>query len=386
MSNRLKLIIVSLLVVVGLILSSGAGCILTEESVPTTETVPTTDSHLDAVKEAWDIISHNYVDQSKIDDNALSQAAIKGMLEALNDPYTAYFAPETYQVFLKSLAGKFDGIGATVGIRDKQIMITAPLPNSPADRAGIRAGDIILGVNGESTEGLSLEEVVLRIRGPKGTPVRVTIRHQGETTPIELEIIRAEIDLPSVNFEMRDGIAYIRILYFSDRTPGELSPVIERLGPESATGIILDLRSNTGGPLAAGVNVASLFLKEGVVLYMVDKEGKETTYPVKRGTVNTALPLVVLTDNYTASCGEVLAGAIQDHKRGVLAGMKTYGKGSVNILYQLPDGSALLLTTARWLTPNRRLIEGQGIEPDYALTLEDEAAVQWAINYLKGKK
>jgi carboxyl-terminal processing protease len=382
----LKLIIVSLLVIVGLILSSGAGCILTEESVPTTETVPTTDSHLDAVKEAWDTIFRDYVDQSKIDANALSQAAIKGMVEALNDPYTAYFAPETYQVFLKSLAGKFEGIGATVGVRDKQIMITAPLPNSPADRAGIRAGDIILGVNGESTEGLSLEEVVLRIRGPKGTPVRVTIQHQGETTPIELEIIRAEIDLPSVSFEMQDGMAYIRILYFSDRTPGELSPVIERLGSEGATGIILDLRGNTGGPLAAGVNVASLFLKEGVVLYVVDKEGKETTYPVKRGTVNTDLPLVVLTDNYTASCSEVLAGAIQDYKRGIVAGTKTYGKGSVNILYQLPDGSALYLTIARWLTPNRRLIEGQGIEPDYALTLEDEAAVQWAINYLKGKK
>lgn len=380
MSKRLRLIIVSLLVTVTLVLFFGAGCILTQE------TVPTTDSHLDVVKEAWDTIFRDYVDQSKIDANALSQAAIKGMVEALNDPYTAYFAPETYKVFLESLAGKFEGIGATVGVRDKQIMITAPIPNSPADRAGIRAGDIVLGVNGESTEGLSLEEVVLRIRGPKGTPVRVTIQHQGETTPIELEIIRAEIDLPTVSFEMRDGMAYIGILYFSDCTPSELSPVIERLGSEGATGIILDLRGNTGGPLAAGVNVASLFLKEGVVLYVVDKEGKETTYPVERSTVSTDLPMVVLTDNYTASCSEVLAGAIQDHERGIVAGTKTYGKGSVNILYQLPDGSALYLTIARWLTPNRRLIEGQGIEPDYYLNLEGDEAIQWAINYLKGKK
>jgi carboxyl-terminal processing protease len=265
-------------------------------------------------------------------------------------------------------------------------MIIAPIPNSPADKAGIRAGDIILGVNGESTEGLSLEEVVLHIRGPKGTSVRLTIQHQGETTPVELEIVRAEIELPSVSFEMRGDIAYIRIYYFSDRTDSELSPVLERLKQEGATGIVLDLRTNPGGLLGSVVDVASHFLKEGVVVYVVDNEGKETSSPVKRTSVTTDLPLVVLTDNFSASGSEVLAGAIQDYKRGIVAGTRTYGKGSVNTLRELQDGSGISITIARWLTPNRRLIEGKGIEPDHELKLEGDEAIQWAIDYLKGKK
>ncbi len=380
MSKRMKIILISLLVTLGLVLSFGAGCILTQE------TVPSTDSHLDVVKQAWDIIFGDYVDQSRLDAAKLSQAAIKGMTEALNDPYTAYLDPETYQNFTSSLQGKYEGIGATVGVRDNQIIIIAPIPNSPAAKAGIRAGDILLAVDGESTEGLSPEEVALRIRGPKGTLVRVTVQHQGEATPVELEIVRAEIELPSVSFEMRGDIAYIRIYYFSDRTDSELSPVLERLRQEGAAGIVLDLRSNPGGPLDAAVNVASRFLKEGVVTYLVDNKGGETSYPVKPTSITTDLPLVVLTDNYSASGSEVLAGAIQDYKRGVVAGTRTYGKGSANLLYRLQDGSGLYLTTSRWLTPNRRVIEGKGIEPDYELKLEGDDTIQWAIDYLKGKK
>jgi carboxyl-terminal processing protease len=376
----MKIIIISLLVAVSVVVSFGAGCVLTRQIIPST------DSHLDAVKEAWDLIFRDYVDQSKLDASKLSQAAIKGMVEALDDPYTAYLDPQSYQLSTSNLQGKFEGIGATVGVRDKQIMIIAPVPNSPADKAGIRAGDIILGVNGESTEGLSLEEVVLHIRGPKGESVRVTIQHQGETTPVELEIVRAEIELPSVSFEMRGDIAYIRIYNFSDRTDSELSPVLERLKQESATGIVLDLRTNPGGLLEAVVDVASHFLNEGVVVYVVDNEGKETSYPVQRSSVTTDLPLVVLTDNFSASGSEVLAGAIQDHRRGIVAGTKTYGKGSVNTLNKLQDGSGIYITIARWLTPNRRLIEGKGIEPDYELKLEGDDAIQWAIDYLKGQK
>jgi carboxyl-terminal processing protease len=380
MSKRMKIILISLLVTLGLVLSFGAGCILIRE------TASTTDSHLDVVKQAWDIIFSDYVDQSKLDATKLSQAAIKGMVEALDDPYTAYLDPQSYQLSTSSLQGKFEGIGATVGVRDNQIIIVAPIPNSPAAKAGVQAGDIILAVNGESTEGLSLEEVVLRIRGPKGTTVRLTIQHQGETTPVELEIVRAEIELPSVSFEMRDDIAYIRLYQFNDRTDTELSTVLERLKPEGATGIVLDLRTNPGGSLDAVVSVASHFLKEGVVVYVVDNKGEETSYPVKPTSITTDLPLVVLTDNFSASGSEVLAGAIQDDKRGVIAGTRTYGKGSVNTLHKLQDGSGLYLTIARWLTPNRRLIEGKGISPDYELELEGDDAIQWAINYLKSVK
>jgi carboxyl-terminal processing protease len=378
----MKIIVISLLVAVSVVVSFSAGCVLTRQ------TIPSTDSHLDVVKEAWDLIFRDYVDQSKLDATKLSQAAIKGMVEALDDPYTAYLDPEAYQLSTSNLQGKFEGIGATVGVRDKQIIIIAPVPDSPADKAGIRAGDIILGVDGESTEGLSLEEVVLRIRGLKGTSVRLTIQHQGEATPVELEIVRAEIELPSVSFEMRGDIAYIRIYNFSERTDSELSPVLERLKQEGATGIVLDLRTNPGGLLETVVDVASHFLNEGVVVYVVDNEGKETSYPVQRTSVTTDLPLVVLTDNFSASGSEVLAGAIQDHKRGIVAGTRTYGKGSVNTLNKLQDGSGIYITIARWLTPNRRLIEGKGIEPDpgYELKLEGDDAIQWAIDYLKGQK
>jgi carboxyl-terminal processing protease len=374
----MKIILISLLVTLGLVLSFGAGCILIRE------TTSTTDSHLDVIKQAWGIIFNDYVDQSKLDATKLSQAAIKGMVEALNDPYTAYLDPQSYQLSTSSLQGKFEGIGATVGVRDNQIIIIAPIPDSPAAKAGIQAGDIILAVNGESTEGLSLEEVVLHIRGPKGTSVRLTIQHQGETTPVELEIVRAEIDLPSVSFEMRGDIAYIRLYQFNDRTDTELATVLERLEPEGATGIVLDLRTNPGGLLEAVVGVASHFLKEGVVVYVVDNKGEETSYPVKRTSITTDLPLVVLTDNFSASGSEVLAGAIQDDERGIIAGTRTYGKGSVNTLHKLQDGSGIYITMARWLTPNRRLIEGKGIEPDYELALEGDDAIQWAINYLKG--
>jgi carboxyl-terminal processing protease len=376
----MKIIMISLLVAVSMVVSFSAGCVLIRQ------TVSTTDSHLEAVNEAWNIIFRDYVDQSRLDASKLSQAAIKGMVEAVNDPYTVYLDPEAYQSFSSSLQGKFEGIGATVGVKNGQIQVIAPISGSPAEKAGIRAGDIILGVNGESIEGLSPEEVVLLIRGPKGTSVRVTVQHQGESTPVELEIVRAELDLPSVFFEMRGDIAYIRFYQFTDRTDSELSPVLERLAQENATGIVLDLRSNPGGYLNAVVDVASHFLKDGVVVYVVDNKGEETSYKVKSTSVTTDLPLVVLTDNFSASGSEVLAGGIQDYKRGIVAGTTTYGKGSADTLHELEDGSAIYITIARWLTPNRRLIEGKGIEPDYELALEGDDAIQWAINYLKGQK
>ena len=241
-------------------------------------------------------------------------------------------------------------------------------------------------VNDRSASELSLTEVVLNIRGPKGTPVRLLILHQGETEPEEIEIIRDEIEVPSVHFEMKGDIAYIIITYFSERTDEELSPVLQSIIQEAATGIILDLRSNPGGLLQTVVDVASHFLKEGVVVDVVDNQGKHTTSTVKPKETTTDLLLVVLVDSYSASGSEVLAGALQDYDRATIAGTTTYGKGSVNILLQLKDGSGLYITTARWLTPNGRPIEGEGIDPDYELELEGEDAIEWAIDYLKNNK
>ncbi len=382
MPKTVKIIVLTLLLVVSLTLSFGAGCALGDR------TPPSLGPGLDSIAEAWDIIVNDYVDEDRLDTDKLSQAAINGMLEALDDPYSAYLDAETYQLSLSDLAGKFEGIGAYVAVKDEQIMIIAPIADSPAAKAGIKAGDIILEINDRSALEMSLVEAVLYIRGPKGTSVRLLILHQGETEPEEIEIVRAEIEVPSVYFEMRGDIAYINITDFSERTNEELSPVLERITQEAATGIILDLRSNPGGLLQTVVDVASRFLKEkegGVIVDVVDNQGKHTTSTVKPKGATTDLPLVVLVDSYSASGSEVLAGALQDYARATIAGTTTYGKGSVNILRQLKDGSGLYITTARWFTPNGRPIEGEGIDPDYELDPEEDA-IQWAIDYLKNIK
>jgi len=380
MPKTIKIIALTLLLVMSLTLSSGAGCTVVDS------TPPSLGQGLDSIAEAWDVIINDYVDKDRLDISTLSQAAIKGMMEALDDPYSAYLDAETYQLSLSDLAGKFEGIGAHVAVKDEQIMIIAPIAGSPAAEAGIKAGDIILGINGEPTSEMSLVEAVLYIRGPKGTSVRLLILHQGETEPEEIEIVRAEIEVPSVYFEMKGDIAYINITYFSERTNEELSPVLERITQEAATGIVLDLRSNPGGLLQTVVDVASRFLTKGIVVDVVDNQGKHTTSTVKPKGTTTDLPLVVLVDSYSASGSEVLAGALQDYARATIAGTRTYGKGSVNILHQLEDGSGLYITTARWFTPNGRPIEGEGIDPDCELELEGEDAIQWAIDYLKGNE
>jgi len=380
MSKTIKTVMITLLLVVSLALSFGAGCALG------TNTLSGADLGLEVIEEVWGIIFRDYVDRGRLDANTLSQAAIRGVVEALDDPYTSYMDAEAYQMSLSNLEGKFEGIGAYVGIKDEQIMIIAPIPDSPAAKAGIRPGDIILEIDDISASEMSLEEAVLHIRGPEGTPVRLLILHEAEVEAEEIEIIRAEIKLLSVYFEMREDIAYVIIHHFSERTNAELSPVLESISREGATGIILDLRSNPGGLLETVVDVASRFLPEGIVVHIVDNQGKQTSLSVEPDGITTDLPLVVLSDNYSASGSEVLAGALQDHTRAIVAGTKTYGKGSVNTLRHLKDGSGLYITTARWLTPNERLIEGEGIVPDYELELEGEDAIQWAIDYLKGNK
>jgi carboxyl-terminal processing protease len=377
MSKKIKIIVVSLLLVATVALSFGAGCVLGSRTSP--------EQGLDVITQAWNIIFQDYVDKGKLDADTLAQGAIKGMVEALDDPYTAYLDAEAYRLSLRGLEGKIEGIGAYVAVKDEQIIIIAPIADSPAERAGIRPGDIILEIDGRSTSGMSLVEAVLSIQGPKGTTVTLLILHQGETEPEVIEIVRAEIELPSVHFEMKEDMAYINITNFSERTAEELSPVLETIAQQRASGIILDLRSNPGGLLETVIDVAGFFLKEGVVVEVVDNEGNRTVSSVKPSPITTDLPLVVLVDGYSASGSEVLAGALQDYGRATIAGTKTYGKGSVNILRQLKDGSGIYLTTARWLTPNGRLIEGKGLSPDYELE-EGEDAIQWAIDFLKSSQ
>jgi len=376
MSQRVKIIVITLLLLVSLALSFGAGYTL--------GILKPVDygRGIGSVVEAWDIIVDEYVEKDRIDVDALAEAAIRGMVEALEDPYTAYLDPEAYELSLAGIEGRYEGIGAAVGVREGQITIIAPFADSPAAAAGIKAGDIILEIDDRPTSGMSLAEAAAFVRGPRGTKVRLLILHQGETEPEEIEVVRDEILLTSVHFEMMGDIAYINITRFTEQTNDELSPVLLSVDQQAARGIILDLRSNPGGLLGAVIDVTGRFLSDGIVLTVVDNEGGRESHQVTYQEVTTGLPVVVLVDGFSASGSEVLAGALQDHARAIVAGTTTFGKGSVNKLYQLPDGSGLYITIARWYTPSDRLIEGQGIVPDYELELTGEDLINWALDYL----
>ncbi|NLE07723.1 MAG: S41 family peptidase [Dehalococcoidales bacterium] len=375
MPKPMKITIVSIAVSLSLLVTFSAGCLVGNRALPVEVS-----SGISVVDQVWGLLFSKYVEPEKLDAASLSGGAIKGMMDTLDDPYSDYLSKESYEFSISSIRGTFGGIGAHVGMRDGKITIVAPIDGSPADQAGIKAGDIIVEIEGESTDNLTLNEAVLRIRGETGTPVTFKVIHLGETEPVELTITRDDIELSSVYHEILEDIAYIRITNFSDRTNDELTPVLQSIEENAASGIILDLRSNPGGLLESVVDVTSRFLKEGYVLHSRDNKGEKDSYSVVNSGRKTDLPMVILTDNYTASASEVLSGALQDYDRAVVAGTVTWGKGSVNTLFSLKDGSGVYITTHRWLTPEGRLIEGEGITPDFELT--DEDPVDWAINYL----
>jgi carboxyl-terminal processing protease len=337
--------------------------------------------NLASISEAWDIIYNEYVEPSRLNSANMSRASITGMIDTLEDPYTSYLGQEEYAMSTSMIEGSYTGIGAYVGIKDSKLTIIAPITGSPAEKAGIKAGDIIEQVDGESVDGLSLAEAILKIRGPENTEVTLLILHEGDTQPVEITITRATFDVPSVESEMKGQIAYIRIIEFTGHSADDLDKAYKEMVEQKATGVILDLRGNPGGLLDQVIKIASYFIKEGIVVQVRNRQGEISTHSVDKSTPTTDLPVVVLVDDSSASGSEVLAGAVQDHKRAVIAGTTTYGKGSVNELLQLSDGSGIYITTARWLTPNGRLIEGQGIEPDITLDQTGDDEVQWALDY-----
>jgi carboxyl-terminal processing protease len=377
MSNSTKVFAIALSIAI-VAMAFGAGFFIGSS------TPPTYTEHLDVVDEAWNVIFSNYVDRDKVDPTNLTRGAIEGMVEELDDPYTSYIDQENYKLGVTRLEGEFEGIGAHITVRDDRLTIIAPIPDSPAEEAGILPGDVILEVDGEPTSELSLAEAVMRIRGDKGTPVTLLVLHEGEEEPAEITIIRASIRVTSVRYVMKDGYAHINLTQFSEHTDEELISVLQTVEEEGARGIVLDLRNNPGGLLEEVVDIASHFLAGDTPVVSVS-DGQEVLYVLKAnsGVDTTDLPMVVLVNENSASGSEVLSGALQDHERAIVAGNVTFGKGSVNMLYRLMDGSGLYVTTARWLTPDGRLIEGKGIGPDILLEQQGDEAVQWAIDYLR---
>ncbi len=280
------------------------------------------------------------------------------------------------------MAGKLSGIGATVSNRDGKIIIVSPHPGLPAEKAGIRAADEVIAVDGTPVSEMTYTEVILNVRGPVGTEVVLTILHQGETEPVEIAVVRAEFDIPSVTWEMKtETIAYVRINSFTQRTSEELSDALAEIRRADAESIILDMQNNPGGTVASVVESASQFYRDGVVLIVEEADGTRTEIPTVSGFRVTDLPLLVLVNEYSASGSEVMAGFLQYYGRAVVAGNTTFGKGSVNRLYPMRDGSGVYVSVSRWLTPGLEHIEGQGIEPDIRLELGHAAAVDWAVDY-----
>jgi carboxyl-terminal processing protease len=325
--------------------------------------------------EAEDVVRRlqaDYVDQSRLDPQALNDAAIRGIIDSLDDPYTSYLSTDEYTDFTTSLEGAasaFEGIGAELTVRDGRVMILGPLPDSPAIRAGLRPGDLILAVDGQSTEGESLLEVVARVRGPKGTTVVLRIQRAGSVAPLEISVMRDTIHLTSVSRRIQtENIGYIGLDGFNAQTAAGLREAISELRHAGAEGLILDLRNNTGGLVDAAIAVVSEFVPEGDVFLWRHADGTEEPYPVIGEGLAYEVPLVVLVNGYSASASEITAGALQDHGRAVVVGTRTFGKGSVNLLGELDSGAGLYVTTARWLTPSGRLIEGQGLEPDIEIS------------------
>lgn len=332
-------------------------------------------SHSDKVKfdqfwDVWDKIKEKYVNQP-VDDAQLFYGALQGLVSGLDDPYSVYFPPEKAEEFAKELSGELEGIGAEVGLKEKQLMIIAPLPNSPAEKAGLRPGDKIYAINKVETANMTVDEAVSKIRGPKGTSVTLTVSHDGLDKVQEITIIRDKINVPTVIWEMKpNNVAYLRVAYFNENTWDEFDKAVNKIVLKTPKGLILDLRSDPGGFLETSIKVASEWIREGVIVkekFSQTSQNKENVYQASGRHRLIGIKTVVLVDEGTASASEIVAGALQDYGVGKLVGMKTYGKGSVQDFEALPDGSALKITIANWYTPKDRQINKQGIMPDVVL-------------------
>lgn len=325
------------------------------------------------LQEAWDLIHRFYVDQP-VDDVLLVQGAIRGMVDALGDMHSSYQDPQQLEEANISLQGEYEGIGAYVNTDGEYLTVTEPMPGSPAEEAGLLPGDQIIAIDGEDMTGTLPEIARLKVLGPKGSVVILTIRREAVEEPFDVEIRRASIKVSTVEGEiLEDRIAYIAIRSFSDQTDEELHATLETLMAQNPVGLIIDLRNNPGGLLRTAVAITSEFLSEGVVLYEEYGDGTRDVHEVTEGGLATTIPLVVLVNEYSASASEVVAGAIQDYDRGTLIGETTFGKGSVQQIIPLTnDQGAVRLSIARWLTPKERLINEIGLVPEIQVEMTDD--------------
>jgi len=314
--------------------------------------------------EVLSLIQANYVDEAKPRD--LIYGGIKGMLETL-DPHSSFLPPDIFKEMQVETQGSFGGLGIEITVKDRQLTVVAPIEGTPADRAGLHPGDRIVKIDGNPTKDMTLIEAVKKLRGPKGTSVTLTILREESPGPFELTLVREIIDVKSVRVkDLGDGIAYIRIASFQERTGKDLLKAIEQFQKNGMSALVLDLRSDPGGLLNQAVQVSDLFLDKGqLIVYTEGRiKNQDLRFSAEHGAQIPKVPMVVLVNGGSASASEIVAGAMQDWNRAVVLGTKTFGKGSVQTVIPLSDGSGLRLTTAKYYTPKGRSIHGTGIVPD----------------------
>lgn len=314
--------------------------------------------------EIFERIRTAYVEE--VDDKTLLEYAINGMLTSL-DPHSAYLQPEAFSDLQENTSGKFGGLGIEVGLEDGLILVVTPIDDTPAQKAGIRAGDLIVSLDGEAVMGMNLNDAVERMRGAPGSEITLEIRRKNEKELLTFTLARAEIKVASVRTEMLSGdVGYVRITQFQEHTGSELATAIEDWRAKGdLNGIILDLRNNPGGVLDAAVEVVDSFISQGLIVYTKGRTpSAEVSYSATNHTAAGSVPVVVLINGGSASASEIVAGALQDHQRAVIVGTQSFGKGSVQSVLPITEDRAVKLTTARYFTPNGRSIQAQGIKPD----------------------
>ena len=341
--------------------------------------------------DVWSLLASKYVDPQALDYKNMIYGSIRGMVFSLEDPYTTFLTPKEHKEFQDGLEGTLEGIGAELTLRHGLITIISPLKNSPAKRAGIQPEDIILQIDGEDVENFTFEQAVMKIRGPAGTEVVLTIVRKGHPEPFDISIIRETINISSVEWQMIDGIALIELNQFIAKTKEEFSKAISEILPKRPKGIVLDLRYNGGGFLDGAVDIVSEFIEKGEVVSVKKRDPEEDEVIYVNGKARVvSIPLVVLINKGSASASEIVAGAIRYHGRGIIIGESSFGKGTVQEVENLIDGSSLRVTVAKWYTPNNVNISEVGIVPDIEVerTIEDFEAdrdpqLDAALEYLK---
>ena len=344
------------------------------------ETAVQTTADFSPFWKVWNVINDKYPGAENVTDQEKVYGAISGLIGSLNDPYSEFFAPDEAKIFEEDISGNFSGVGMEIGIKNRVLTVIAPLKNTPAYRAGIESGDKILKIDETATAGLGVYQAIKLIRGEQGTTVSLSILREGEREPREIKIVRDIINIPTLDTESRkDGIFVVELYSFSANSPSLFRDAIRQFAQAKSDKLLLDLRGNPGGYLEAAISMASWFLPEGKVVVTEDY-GEESEPKVFRSkgynVFNDKLKFVILIDGGSASASEILAGAMQDHKRAILVGSESYGKGSVQEVVDITPDTLLKITVAKWLTPNGNLITDKGLTPDYEveITSTDAAA------------